>query len=569
MSVTDRAQDPYAARPWTKSYPPESPADIDCDKLASLVDVFKKATRDYAQRPAFESFGAVLTYAELDTAAQAVASWLQAQGVEKGDRIAIMAPNVMAYPAVIFGILMAGGVVVNVNPLYTPHELQHQISDSGAKMVFVLENFAHTVAAVWPELALDHAIIVSPGDLLRFRGVVVNAVSRYVKCAVPKFRIPESTPFSQVLAEGRKRPLQPTSVSRDDVAFLQYTGGTTGVAKGAVLLHRNLTANVAQAASWLDGILGAGPHVMVAALPFYHIFGLTCCCVLVLSIGAKGLLIANPRDIAGFTRILRGSPFTMFSGVNTLYAALMENADFRALDFSRMGFCISGGMATQDVVAKRWKQLTGRTIIEGYGLSETSPIVTINRPDLAEFSGAIGYPVASTEISIRNDDGAPAPQGERGELWVRGPQVMQGYWNRPDETATAMDADGFFHTGDVAVMAPDGLVKIVDRLKDMILVSGFNVYPNEVENVLTQHPKVKEAAVIGVPSEHSGEAPVAFVVRRDPSLTAEELRAFAHETLTSYKVPRIYEFRDELPKTNVGKILRRVLREEYLAREKV
>lgn len=568
MTISDQAKDPYAARPWVEFYPPGVARDISGDSYSTLNDLFYESTEKFAGDPALESFGRLLSFRELKTAAESVAAWLQAWGIKKGDRVAIMSPNVMAYPPIMFGILLAGGVVVNVNPLYTPHELEHQIADSGARLIFVLENFAHTVEAAWPHMKLEGVVVAAPGDLLGFKGVLINFVSRWIKRAVPAYRFPGAIAFSRALADGAAAQLKPVEVSRDDIAFLQYTGGTTGVAKGAVLLHRNITANVAQSVEWLHRYVGEAPQTMVTALPLYHIFGLTACCILMMKIGAKGLLIANPRDIGGFVKTLRHSPFTMISGVNTLYAALLDHPDFKHVDFSRLIFCISGGMSTQDAVARRWKEVTGRPIIEGYGLSETSPIITCNRADLKEFSGAIGYPQPSTDISIRLPDGSPAPFGERGELCVKGPQVMPGYWNRPDETAAVTTADGYFRTGDVAILLPDGLVKIVDRLKDMILVSGFNVYPNEVENVLTQHPKVKEAAVIGVPDRHSGEAPMAFIVARDKSLTAAELRSFAHESLTSYKVPRHYEFRDSLPKTNVGKILRRVLKDEFLARAK-
>jgi long-chain acyl-CoA synthetase len=569
MTSVDQATDPYASRPWLAFYPPQAAPDIREDSYSTLNDMFRESAATFADRPALESFGVALTYAELARAAEAVAAWLQSWGLEKGERVAIMAPNVMAYPAVMFGILLAGGAVVNVNPLYTPSELEHQINDSGARLVFVLENFAHTVEAAWPKMKLEAAVIVAPGDLLGFKGAIVNFVSRWVKRAVPSYKIASSHAFARVLKEGAAAAFTPVDVARDDIAFLQYTGGTTGVAKGAVLLHRNVAANVAQSIAWLYPFVDPSqPQTMVTALPLYHIFGLTACCMLILKIGGCSLLIANPRDIGGFVKTLRKSRFTMISGVNTLYAALMDHPDFKRVDFSRLVFCISGGMATQDVIARRWKELTGKPIIEGYGLSETSPIVTCNRAELAEFSGSIGYPQPSTEISIRGPDGAPVPLGERGELCVKGPQVMAGYWNMPRETAAVMTPDGFLRTGDIAILLPDGQVKIVDRLKDMILVSGFNVYPNEVENVLVQHPKVKEAAVIGVPDQHSGEAPMAFIVARDASLTREELREFAHESLTHYKVPKYFEFRDALPKTNVGKILRRALKEEVLARAK-
>jgi long-chain acyl-CoA synthetase len=573
MTAASLALDPYAARPWLASYPSFVSPEVDPAEPRTLVDVFRSSVADYSERPALESFGATLTYAEFGRAARDIAAWLQAQGVAKGDRVAIMSPNVMAYPPLIFGVLLAGAVVVNVNPLYTPSELAFQLSDSGARMIFVLENFAHTVAAAWSQTTLDSAVVIAPGDLLGFKGKIVDFVSRYVKRAVKPYRLPRSVRFSEAVARGARLELREADVQPDDLAFLQYTGGTTGVAKGAMLLHRNVAANVAQARIWLypylTAVSGADePQKMVTALPLYHIFGLTACCLLIVRIGGGCLLIANPRDIGGFVKILRKSRFTMISGVNTLYAALADHPNFPKVDFSRLVFCISGGMTTQDVVARKWKEITGRPIIEGYGLSETSPVVSCNRADLAEFSGSIGYPYPSTEVSIRAPSGEPVPLGERGELCVKGPQVMAGYWSKPDETAAATTEDGFLRTGDIAVMLPDGQLKIVDRLKEMILVSGFNVYPTEVENVLARHPKVKEAAVIGVPDPHSGEAPLAFIVPRDESVTGKELHDFCRETLTHYKAPRHFEFRDALPKSNVGKVLRRVLKEEYLPRGK-
>jgi len=452
---------------------------------------------------------------------------------------------------------------------YTPRELEHQLSDAGARFLFVLENFAHTAQTAWATMGVEAAIIIKPGDLLGAKGLLVNFVSKYVKRAVPAWRLPGAIDFSRALAIGRRRKPTPVEVTRDDIAFLQYTGGTTGVAKGAILLHRNVAANVAQIRAWLSKVIDAPtPQTMVAALPLYHIFGLTVCCLVIAGVGGCCLLIANPRDLKSFVATLRNSRFTMISGVNTLFAALANRADFAAIDFSRLVYCVSGGMATLEVVARKWKQCTGKPIVEGYGLSETSPVLAANRSDISEFTGSIGLPIPATQISLRLADGSAAPFGERGELCAKGPQVMAGYWNCPDETAAAMTPDGFFRTGDVAVMLPDGRIKIVDRLKEMILVSGFNVYPNEVEAALALHPKVKEVAVIGMPDPHSGEAPMAFIVPADDSVTREELRAFAHENLTSYKIPRYYEFRDELPKTNVGKILRRVLREEMIARDK-
>ena len=550
-------------KPWLKAYPPGVPAAIDTSTLGTVNDIFLGAVRSYAERPAFESFGHRVTYAAVGQAANAIASWLQAQGLKPGDRVALMMPNVLAYPPCIFGALLGGFTVVNVNPLYTPRELAHQLNDSGARVIVVLENFAHTVQAALPQTKVEKVVIARPGDLMGLKGAIVNLVSRYVKKAVPAYSLPDAVPFSRMLSEGGKRPATPVKVSPDDVAFLQYTGGTTGTAKGAALTHRNITANCEQVDLWNRETLGdRNDHVMVTALPLYHIYALTCCALFMCRMGACCLLIANPRDIDGFVKTLKTRPFTIMSGVNTLYNALANHPDIRQVDFSQLSSSNAGGMATQAPVANKWKELTGKPIIEGYGLSETSPVVSCNRGDIQAFTGTIGYPLPSTDVSIRDADGKPVADGQPGELCVRGPQVMKGYWNRPEETAKAMTADGFFRTGDIAVLLPDGQLKIVDRMKDMVLVSGFNVYPNEVEEVLVMHPGVLEAAVIGVPDSHSGEAVAAYVVRKDQTLTEEALRAFCRENLTAYKVPRTIVFRETLPKTNVGKVLRRALREE-------
>jgi long-chain acyl-CoA synthetase len=550
-------------RPWLESYPSNVPQVIDDARIGTLNDIFRYAVTEYPNRVAAESFGKRITYTQLGRSADAVASWLQQQGLNKGDRVAIMLPNVMAYPAILYGVLMAGGTVVNVNPLYTPRELTHQLKDSGARFLFVLENFGETVEEALPDLKLDRVVLVTPGDLLGLKGAIVNFVSRHVKKAVKPFRLPQTVPFKAVLSEGaRKRP-QAVTVTCDDIAFLQYTGGTTGISKGAVLLHRNVVANVLQCEAWMRPYFGEREdHVMVTALPLYHIFGLTVCSLLMTKIGGCQLLIANPRDIPGFVKTLKKSKITLMSGVNTLYNALAHAPGIREVDFSQLVFAVSGGMATQEAVAKKWKEISGQPIVEGYGLSETSPVVCANRLDIEEFTGTIGYPLPSTDVTVRGNDGAILPPGERGELCVKGPQVMAGYWQRPDETARATTQDGYFRTGDVAVILPDGQVKIVDRMKDMILVSGFNVYPNEVEDVLVRHPGVMEVAVIGLPDEQSGEAVVAYVVRKDPNLDPEELRHFCRENLTGYKVPRRIEFRETLPKTNVGKVLRRALKDE-------
>jgi long-chain acyl-CoA synthetase len=544
------------------------PQTIDESRIGTVVDIFRAAVSDYPRRAAVESFGKRMTYAELSRSADAVASWLQAEGLKKGDRVAIMLPNVMAYPAILYGVLLAGGTVLNVNPLYTARELKHQLADAQARFIFVLENFAATLEEALPDVKLDGVVIVKPGDLLGFKGRIVNLVSRYVKKAVKPFQILDAVPFEKAFAEGMKKKPQAVTISPDDIAFLQYTGGTTGVAKGAILLHRNVVANVLQCEAWMRPFFGEREdHVMVTALPLYHIFALTVCALLMTKIGGCQLLIVNPRDIPGFVKTLKKSRFTLMSGVNTLYNALAHAEGIKEVDFSQLIFAVSGGMATQEAVARKWKEISGQPIVEGYGLSETSPVVCANRLDIVDFTGTIGYPLPSTDVSVRSTDGAILPFGERGELCVKGPQVMAGYWQQPEETAKVMTQDGYFRTGDVAVILPDGQVKLVDRMKDMILVSGFNVYPNEVEDVIVQHPGVMEAAVVGVPDDQSGEAVVAYVVRKDLSLTADDLRLFCRENLTGYKVPRRIEFREFLPKTNVGKVLRRMLKEE-LARSK-
>lgn len=556
---------PAAGKPWLSAYQPGVPPTIDPDGAGTLVDIFEASVARYPERPALESFGTRLTYQDLARQAGAVAAWLQSQGIGRGDRVAIMLPNVMAYPPVLFGTLMVGATVVNTNPLYTPRELTAQLNDAGARVLFVLENFGSTVQASLPELKLDKVVIVSPGDLLGLKGAVVNLVSRHVKKAVKPFSIPGAIRFAPALAAVKGRAPAKVSVGPEDVAFLQYTGGTTGVSKGATLTHRNVAANVLQADAWLRPTFGDMQHVMVTALPLYHIYALTCCCMMMLRQGGCQLLVANPRDIPAFVKLLKTRPFTCMSGVNTLYNALARAPGIKDVDFSRLVLCSAGGMATQSPVAKAWKDLTGRPIVEGYGLSETSPVVTTNRPDIDAFTGHIGYPMPSTDVAIRSPEGDDVPMGEPGELCVRGPQVMRGYWNRPEETEKVTTPDGFFRTGDIAVELPDGAFRIVDRLKDMIIVSGFNVYPNEVEEVLASHPGVAEAAVIGRPDERSGERVAAYVVRAEPGLSETDLTAWCRERLTSYKLPREFVFRTELPKTNVGKVLRRVLKDEVAA----
>ncbi|KQQ32248.1 long-chain fatty acid--CoA ligase [Methylobacterium sp. Leaf125] len=554
-----------AARPWLSAYPPGIPAELDIDGLGTLVDLFEECMTRSAMRPALESFGARISYAALGASSEAIAAWLVAQGLTKGDRVAIMMPNVAAYPAAIFGVLLAGCTVVNVNPLYTPRELTAQLNDSGARILFVLENFAHTVVRALPDLTLDRVVLAGPGDGLGLKGRLITLASRHLKKAVPAYRFPNGVAvrFDAVIRAGSGKPKVRVPIGQDDLAFLQYTGGTTGVAKAAMLTHRNIMANVEQSRIWFRVSAEDGAaRVMVTALPLYHIFALTCCFFFFMKVGGCCLLIANPRDADGFIKTLKGTPFTHFSGVNTLFNLLINHPKIREVDFSKLDFVIAGGMAVQAAVAEKWKAITGRAIVEGYGLSETSPVVCVNPPDLTAWSGTIGYPLPSTDVSIRGLDGREVDAGEPGELCVRGPQVMAGYWKRPDETARATTADGYFRTGDVAVLNPDGQVRIVDRMKDMILVSGFNVYPNEIEDVLASHPGVLECAVVGAVNDETGEMVVAHVVRKDGAMTTDALRTFARSQLTGYKVPRRVVFHDTLPKTNVGKVLRRALRDD-------
>lgn len=556
-------------RIWLKQYPPGVPADIEPTQYASLVDLLEESFSKYADRKAFICMDKSISYRDLDQMSLALAAYLQGRGLQRGARVAIMMPNVLQYPVATAAVLRAGFAVVNVNPLYTPRELEHQLKDSGAEAVIVLENFAHTVEQVIAKTEVKHVIVASMGDLLGFKGVIVNLVVRRVKKMVPAWSLPGAVPFNDALSAGRGMTFNKPKLSPGDVAFLQYTGGTTGVSKGATLLHRNIVANVLQNDAWLQPAMAAPPHVdqlmIVCALPLYHIFALTACYLLAVRAGGCNLLIPNPRDIAGFVKELAKYQVNSFPAVNTLYNGLMHNPDFKKLDFSKLKISNGGGMAVQRPVAEQWKAVTGCFIAEGYGLSETSPTLTCNPATATEFTGTIGLPVSSTWISIRDDDGNELPFGQPGEICAKGPQVMSGYWNRPEETAKVMTADGYFRTGDIGVMDEKGYTKIVDRKKDMILVSGFNVYPNEVEEVIASHPGVLECAVIGIPDSKSGEAVKAFVVKKDQNLTAEAVVKFCHEQLTGYKIPKHIEFRTDLPKTNVGKILRRQLRDEKKA----
>ena len=552
---------------WLKSYPDGVPAQIEPDQYVSLVQLLEESFVKFADRHAFVCMDKYLTYAELDQYSRQVAAWLQSRGMQKGARVAIMMPNVLQYPIAIAAILRAGYTVVNVNPLYTPRELEHQLSDSGSEAIIVLENFANTLEQVLARTQVKHIVVASMGEMLgAVKGVIVNFVVRNVKKMVPAYSLPNAVRFKQMLSQGARMPFTAVGATPRDVAFLQYTGGTTGVSKGATLTHRNVIANVLQSEAWSLPAIQKPPlaeqMTIVCALPLYHIFALTCCAMWGMRVGALNILIPNPRDIGGFIKELRKYRINMLPAVNTLYNALLNHPDFGSVDFSALKISNGGGMAVQQIVNDKWKAATGTNIIEGYGLSETSPVATCNRADMDQFSGNIGLPVPSTDIAILDDDGKPVALGERGEIAIRGPQVMAGYWNRPDETAHAMTPDGFFKSGDVGVMDAGGYVKIVDRKKDMILVSGFNVYPNELEGVIASHPGVLECAVIGVPDEHSGEAVKVFVVRRDPALTADQLMDYCKQQFTGYKKPKYIEFRAELPKTNVGKILRRMLRDE-------
>lgn len=558
-------------RIWLKQYPPGVPADIEPTQYASLVDLLEESFAKFADRKAFICMDKSISYRDLDQMSVALAAYLQGRGLQRGARVAIMMPNVLQYPVATAAVLRAGYAVVNVNPLYTPRELEHQLKDSGAEAIVVLENFAHTVEQVIARTQVKHVIVASMGDLLGFKGVIVNLVVRRVKKMVPAWSLPGAVAFNDAISAGRGMTFSKPKLSPGDVAFLQYTGGTTGLSKGATLLHRNIVANVLQNDAWLQPALAAPPHVdqlmVVCALPLYHIFALTACYLLAVRAGGCNLLIPNPRDIPGFIKELAKYQVNSFPAVNTLYNGLMHHPDFKKLDFSKLKISNGGGMAVQRPVADQWKAITGCFIAEGYGLSETSPTLTCNPATATEFSGSIGIPVPSTYISIRDDDGNEVPLGQPGEICAKGPQVMSGYWNRPEETAKVMTADGYFRTGDIGIMDEKGYTKIVDRKKDMILVSGFNVYPNEVEEVIASHPGVLECAVIGIPDSKSGEAVKAFVVKKDPNLTADAIIAFCHEQLTGYKVPKHIEFRTELPKTNVGKILRRQLRDETKADE--
>lgn len=555
---------------WLKNYQAGVPAEIDVNTYKSVAEVFEKSVTKFADRPAFANMDKIITYRELDKLTRDFGAYLQNKlGLKKGDRVAVMMPNLLQYPIAVFGILRAGLTVVNVNPLYTPRELEHQLKDSGAETIVILENFAITLQDVLKNTPVKNIITTQIGDMLGFpKSLIVNMVVKHVKKMVPSWTIQNTIKFNDTLAQGSRLKLNPVQVGHEDIAFLQYTGGTTGVSKGAMLTNRNIIANMMQAHAWLKPMVREGQEIIITALPLYHIFSLTANCMVFTELGGLNILITNPRDIPAFVKELQKYPVTCMTGVNTLFNALINNPDFGKIDFSTWKLALGGGMAVQRAVAEKWKQVTSVPLIEAYGLTETSPAACINPMDLKEYNGAIGLPVPSTECSVRDEAGNEVPMGEPGELWVRGPQVMKGYWQRPDESAKVLKGDGWLATGDVAIVTPDGFFKLVDRKKDMILVSGFNVYPNEIEDVVAMHSSVLEVACIGIPDDKSGEVVKVFVVKKEQSLTEKEVLEHCKKNLTGYKVPKFIEFRAELPKTNVGKILRRSLRDEEMAKQK-
>jgi long-chain acyl-CoA synthetase len=552
--------------PWLKSYPEGVPAEIDLREYGSIVEILEQSCAKNNEKVAFVNFDTTLTYAELDSLTRDFAAWLQKKGLKKGDRIALVMPNILQYPVALFGAMRAGLVVVNTNPMYTAREMKHQLVDSGARAIIILENFANVLSEIRNEVPLEFIITTSVGDMLDFpKGLLTNLVLKYVKKVIPEWNLPGSISFSKVLKEGKQSGFDQPELTHEDLAFLQYTGGTTGVAKGAMLTHLNMVANMLQSRDWMKAAdIGTNHETVITALPLYHIFALSANCLVFMALGGTNILITNPRDMPAFIKELSKVPFSVIPGVNTLFNGMLNTPGFADLDFSKLKGALGGGMAVQRDVANRWKEVTGTALVEAYGLTETSPAACINPMDIEEFNGCIGLPISSTECAIMNEAGEPLPQGERGELAVRGPQVMKGYWKRPEETAKVITEDGWLLTGDIAIMTEDGFFKIVDRKKDMILVSGFNVYPNEIEDVIALHPKVLEVAAIGVPDEKSNEAVKVFIVKSDPSLDEAELRTHFTKQLTGYKRPRHIEFRDELPKSNVGKILRRELRDEEL-----
>ena len=551
---------------WLKSYQPGVASVIDPNQFSSIVDLLETTFQKFAMRPAFHNMGKTLTYAEIDRLSYRFACYLQNDlKLSRGDRVALMMPNLLQYPIALFGVLRAGMVAVNCNPLYTPRELEHQLKDSGSKAIIILANFAKTLEEVLPNTPVKHVVITEVGDMLPFpKSLLINAAVKYLKKMVPAYSIPKVTTFQTALSLGSTTSLSKPVVHLDDIAFLQYTGGTTGVSKGAMLTHGNILANFLQAKTWIQFLIKEGEEIILTPLPLYHVFSLTANCLIFCSVGALNVLITNPRDMPGFIKEMKKWKFSAITGVNTLFNGLLNTPGFKDLDFSALKVALGGGMAVQRAVAERWKAVTGVPLIEAYGLTETSPAACINPMNIRDYNGYIGVPLPSTEVAILDDQGAEVDLGQVGEISIRGPQVMKGYWNRQDETDKVMTRDGYFRSGDLGYMNENGYIKIVDRKKDMILVSGFNVYPNEIEDVLVTHPKVLEVAAIGVPDEKSGEAVKVFVVKKDPTLTEDELKNFAKQGLTGYKLPKYVEFRSELPKSNVGKILRKDLRDQDL-----
>lgn len=551
--------------PWLKSYPEGVPYEVDVKRFNNLCEVFEESCKKYREKPAITSLGTTLSYHDYDRLSGQFASFLQHElKLKKGDRIALQMPNLLQYNIALYGAFRAGLVVVNTNPLYTAREMEHQFKDSGAKAIVILANFAHMLAEVLPHTDIQHVIVTEVGDLLKFpKNLIVNNVLKYIKKAVPAYHLPKAIKFTDALELGRKKPFQEVRAQYDDIAFLQYTGGTTGVSKGAMLSHGNVISNMIQVAAWMKPALSEGKEIAICALPLYHIFSLTVNAMTFMLYGAQVVLITNPKDIPGFIKELKTYPFSIFSGVNTLFNALMNDPNFSSINFQPLKVSVAGGMALQSAVAERWMKVTNSLLIEGYGLTETSPVAAVNPiSKKGNRVGTIGLPVPNTVLKLLDDNGKEVGPGEQGEIAISGPQVMMGYWQRPDETAKVMTADGFFKSGDVGVIDEDGYFKIVDRKKDMILVSGFNVYPNEIEDVLSKLEGVLESAAIGIPDEKSGEVVKVVVVKKDPSLTSEQIIQHCRHNLTNYKVPRFVEFRHELPKTNVGKILRRALREQ-------
>ncbi|MGH1467934.1 MAG: AMP-binding protein [Bdellovibrionales bacterium] len=553
-------------KPWLKHYPKNVNHEINSDEVTTINDLFKKSVSKFKENAAYESFDVEMSFGELDKLSNDFASFLTySLKLKKGDRLAIQLPNIMQYPVALFGAIKAGVIVVNTNPLYTEREMEHQFNDSGAKAIVILSNFAHKLDKIIQNTPIENVVVTSVGDMLGFpKSVLINSVLKYVKKQVPAYNLPDAYTFHGALNRGETRQLKTVSIDPEDTAFLQYTGGTTGVSKGAELTHKNIVSNMLQITEWISPVLKAGQETILTPLPLYHIFSLTVNCLGFLAFGGKNILIANPRDIKGFIKLMKKKPFTLMTGVNTLYNALLNHSDFKSVDFSDLKLSVAGGMALQQDVATRWEAQTKTPLIEAYGLTETSPGASANPIDGTGYIGTIGIPLPSTEIKLVDDDGNTAKDGERGEIYIKGPQVMKGYWNNPEETSSMLTSDGWVRTGDIAIITEHGYFKIIDRKKDMILVSGFNVFPNEIEDVIASHPGVLEVAAIGVPSEGSGECVKICVVKKDKNLTKEDLKAFAKKKLTGYKTPDIIEFFDELPKTNVGKILRRALKEEHL-----